>query len=150
MVIIAAIVIGAGGGEVLRIGPPAAGPTEDVVNLALIGGLIASLDRAGGIFRRGHHELLPGGPTAHAVQVHWALYGVEQGDKSLLGKRTLGQFSTRDLRAIGHGQHHIVAAMGHADQLIQWHHNVGAHGCGGAGTGAEEGGDVGKRTGMLV
>jgi len=111
VVVIAAVVMRARYGEVLGIGPAAAGPAIDVVDLALIGWAVAPACRANGVFGGGHHKLLPRCPAPHAVQVHRPLHGVDKGDKAFLRHRALGQLGAAYLRAVGHGDRHIFIAL---------------------------------------
>ena len=89
VVVIAAVVMRARYGEVLGIGPAAAGLAIDVVNLAFIGRNMAIGPRAHRIFRHRHLPLLPGGQPARVVQVHGTGDGVDEGDEAGIGKRAL-------------------------------------------------------------
>lgn len=149
IVVIATVMMRARYGEVLGISPATTGPAEDVVNLAFIGRPVASARRANGVFGSGHHKLLPRCPAPHPVQVHRPLHGMKKGDKPLLCHRALGQNRATYLRAVSHGDRHVLIALRNNAQLIQWDYHVGAHG-GGGGAGMEEGGDIGKRACLVM
>lgn len=101
VIVVDAVVIWAAGREVGHIGIAAVLPGFEVVDLALIRGIVAPRPRADGVFSGGHEPLLLVGHALGAVEVHRALEGMHEGDKAALGKGARDQFGAGQPRPVG-------------------------------------------------
>ena len=110
VIVVDAVVIGASNGQVVHIRLAAVLPRLEMVDLAFIGRIIALRPRAGGVFGSGHQPLLFRGEPRGPIEVDRALEGMDEGDKSNLGKLFLHQLGPGNFGTIGHLQRDLFAA----------------------------------------
>ena len=79
------------------------------MDLGLVRRVVARRPRAGRVFGRGHLPLFLGGVTRCAIQVDWALDGVDKRRQAVLGEGALDELGAGNGGALAKAQRDFLA-----------------------------------------